>query len=172
MLIRVHILQTLKVMNILKGMHMSNFIPGSYPAQDALQLCVWVVFLALAIAAQTALAEDYAFASSKYSLASSVTNPNAGRQYAYRYNTELALNRPADDMSADSGTDTIHRLPNFSEQKKDDDWSINIQKQAPSSSDCSTSTTLPCLAAKEDQATEVKPQQESYWLVLRKAFHF
>jgi hypothetical protein len=151
---------------------MSNLISGSYLAQDTLQLCIWTAFLALAVAAQTALAEENAFATSKYSLTDSVVNPAVGRQYAYRFNADVALNRPDDAMSANTWTDNTPRLPNFTEQKTDDDWSINIQKQAPSSSDCSTSTTLPCLTSKNDQAPEIKPQQESYWVVLRKAFHF
>lgn len=151
---------------------MSNLIPGSYLIQDAMQICVWIVFITLAVAAQTAHSEEGAIATGKDTLTPKLINPGIHRQFPYRFNTNVALNRPNDAANSEPGFSSSPRLLNFTEQNREDDWSINIQKQAPSSSDCSKSSTLPCLDSKDDQLKDAKPQQESYWLVLRKVFHF
>ncbi len=162
----------LRYLNILKGKHMSNLIPGSYNIQDAMQICVWIFLIILAVTAQTAHSEEGAVANGKYALTPKLINPGINQQFPYRFNTNLAFNHPNETVNSEPAFNRSPRLLNFTEPNKEDNWSINIQKQAPSSSDCSTSSTLTCLDSKDNQLKDAKPQQESYWLVLRKVFHF
>ena len=151
---------------------MSNLIPGTYLVQDALQICVWIAFITFAVATQMAHSEENAIATGEYTLTPKLINPGTNQHAPYRFSTNLALNRPNEAVNLETGINSSPRLLNFTTPNKEDDWSINIQTQAPSSNDCSASSTLPCLDSKDDQPKDVKSQQESYWLVLRKVFHF
>ncbi|HTN93329.1 MAG TPA: hypothetical protein VMJ33_01985 [Gallionella sp.] len=151
---------------------MSNLIPGSYNIQDTMQICVWIFFIILAVMAQTAHSEEGAIANGKFALTPKLINPGINQQSPYRFNTNLAFNHPNEAVNSEPAFNRSPRSLNFTEPNKEDDWSINIQKQAPSSSDCSATSTLPCFDSKDDQLKDAKPQQESYWLVLRKVFHF
>lgn len=158
-------------MSILKGKHMSSLIPDSYFIHDALQICVWFVFFGLAVAAHTAQPEEGSFAIKKETLTTKLISPDTYLQPSYRLNTNVALNRAKDAVPIGAGFSITPRLPIFTEPKKEDDWSINIQKQISSSSDCSALSSPQCLDSK-DEGPYIKHQQDSFWFVLRKAFHF
>lgn len=161
---RVHILFTLRQLKILKGKHMSSLIPGSYFIQDVMQICAWIAFFGLAVAAHTAQSEEGSFAIEKDTSTTKPASSDTHWQPSYRLGTDAAPSR--------DGVSSAPRLFLFAEPKKEDGWSINIQKQTPSSStDCSPLSSLPCLESK-DERSDIKPQQDSFWFVLRKAFHF
>ena len=159
-------------LKILKGKHMSSLIPGSYFIQDVMQICAWIAFFGLAVAAHTAQSEEGSFAIEKDTSTTKPANSDTHWQPAYRLDTNVALKRPKDAVPSGDGFSSAPRLFLFAEPKKEDGWSINIQKQTPSSStDCSPLSSLLCLESK-DERPDIKHQQDSFWFVLRKAFHF
>ena len=150
---------------------MSSLIPGSYFIHDALQVCVWFAFFGLVVAAHTAQCEENSLAINKETLTAKPGSPSIYRQPSYRLDKDIALNHPRDALSTGTGFSSTPQLLNFAEPKKEDSWSINIQKETPSSGDCSSSSSLLCQDSK-DERPDIKPQRDSFWLVLRKAFHF
>lgn len=151
---------------------MSTLIPGSYFVQDAMQICVWLVFLGLAVAAHTAQSEEGEFAIEKDTVTNQFASPETHWQPSYRLNTaNVTLNRSKDAVPSGTGFSSTPRLSLLAEPKKEDDWSVNIQKQIPTSSNCTSLSSLMCLDSK-DEGPDNKPKQDSFWFVLRKAFHF
>jgi hypothetical protein len=150
---------------------MSSLIPGSCLIHDALQICAWFAFFGLAVAAHTAQCEENSLAFNKETLTAKPGSPSIYRQPSYRLDKDIAFNRPKNSLSTGTEFSNTHQLLNFTEPKKEDDWSINIQKQTPSSGNCSPSSSLLCQDSKEEQP-DIKPLRDSFWLVLRKAFHF
>jgi hypothetical protein len=156
---------------MLKGKNMLSLISSSHYIQDALHIILWLMFFSLAVAVHNAKSEEGTFASEKPTLATKSISSDIRRQLPYRFDTNLALNRPVNDISAGTRSSNTPKLSFFSAPKNEDGWSVNIQKEAPTSSNCATSSTT-CFDSKDVQPNEIKPQQESYWFVLRKAFHF
>lgn len=149
---------------------MSRPISGSCIIQDAMQICAWLVFLGLAVAAHTAQSEDGSFTIEKDPLTAELASPYTHRQSSYKINANVALNRSNDSAPFGTGLSNTSRLLHFTEPKNEEDWSINIQKRDPSSSSCSSQSSIQCLDSKDEGPD--KPQQDSFWFVLRKAFHF
>jgi hypothetical protein len=148
---------------------MFSLIPDNYHIQDAMQICIWFLLFGLAVAAQTAHSEESVFATENNTLTAKVVNSDIHRQLPYRFNSNVALNHP--NYAVPTGLSSTPRLSFFTEPKDEDSWSINIQQQAPSSSNCSSSS-LTCFDSKDDQLNDAKSQHNSFWFVLRKAFHF
>ena len=170
MLIHVHI-RPRRYLKMLKGMKMLSLISSSHYMQDTLHFGLWLMFLSLAVAVHNAKSEEVTFANQKPALTTKSISSDIRRQLPYRFDTNLALNRPVNSLSAWTGSNNTSKLSFFTEPRNEDGWSVNIQKQAPSSSDCAASSTT-CLDTKDLPPNEIKPRQESYWLVLRKVFHF
>jgi hypothetical protein len=151
---------------------MSSLIPGPYFLHDALQICVWFAFFGLAVAAHTAHCEEGSLVINKQAMTAKPANRAIYWQPSYRLDKDIALDRSRGALSTGTGFSNAPPLLNFTEPKKVDDWSINIEKQTPSSGgDCSPSTSLLCQDSKEERP-DIKPQRDSFWLVFRKAFHF
>jgi hypothetical protein len=151
---------------------MPTLIPSSYFVHDAMQICLWFVFLGLAVATHTAQSDEGEFAMEKNTATNQFAGPDTNWQPSYRLNTaNVMLNRSKDAAPSGTGFSSTPRLSLLAEPKKEDDWSVNIQKQIPTSSNCSSLSSLMCLDSK-DEGPDNKPQQDSFWFVLRKAFHF
>jgi hypothetical protein len=151
---------------------MSNFDPGSYFIQEAMQVCVWFVFVVLAIAAHTAQSEEAAFPPTKNILTTKPVNPDIDWQPSYRLNTHVVLKSSEQTVPTGLGFSRTPQTFLAAEPKKEDEWSLNIQKQMPSGKDCSTSASLLCFDSKEERPADIKPLRDSFWVVWRKAFHF
>lgn len=150
---------------------MSSLIPGSYFIHDALQICVCFAFFGLVVAAHTAQCGEDSLRFNKETLTAKPASPGIYWQPSYRLDKDIAFNRPKNSLSTGAGFSNTPQLLNFTEPKNEDNWSINIQKQTPSSGECSPSSSLLCQNSK-DERPDTKPQRDSFWLVLRKAFHF
>jgi hypothetical protein len=150
---------------------MSSLISSSNLIQEAMQVGLWFVFVSLAVAAHTAQSEEGSFALKKDILSIKPVSSDTHWQPSYRLNTNVALDRSKDAAPTGVGFSSTPRLLLVAEPKKEDDWSINIQKQIPSNNDCSPMSSLLCLDSKEERP-DIKPQRDSFWFVLRKAFHF
>jgi hypothetical protein len=150
---------------------MLSLITSSHYIQDAFHIGLWFMFLSLAVAVHNAKSEEGTFATGKPILTTKNISSDIRRHLPYRFDTNLALNRPINDVYAGTRSSSTPKLSFFTAPSNEDGWSVNIQKQAPTSNDCSTSSST-CFDSKDVQPNEIKPRQESYWFVLRKAFHF
>jgi hypothetical protein len=150
---------------------MSSLISSSNLIQEAMQIDLWFVFVGLAVAAHTAQSEEGSFAIKEETLLIKPVSSDTHWLPSYQLNTNVALNRSKDAVPTGAGFSSTPRLLLVAEPKKEDGWSINIQKQIPSNSDCSPLLSHPCFDSKEERP-DIKPQRESFWFVLRKAFHF
>jgi hypothetical protein len=150
---------------------MTSLIPNPHFIQDATHICMWFLLIGFAIATHTAQAEEGKFATEKNTLTNRVMSSDIRRPLPYQSNTNIALNGQNNALLAGAGSGGTPRLSFFNEPEEEDSWSVNIQKQAPSSSKCSPSS-LTCFDSNDDRTSEIKPQQDSFWFVLRKAFHF
>lgn len=130
--------------------------------REAKQLCSLVLFAGLLLVTHTAKSEE---------MASRLVNPNTQWQPSYHFNMNVADDLLKDVLPGEAGLDSAPHLLLFAETKKEEDWSINIQKQNTSGSGCSSLSSLLCIDSKEER-TELSPQRDSLWVVLRKAFHF
>jgi hypothetical protein len=150
---------------------MLSLINSSHYIQDAFHIGLWLMFLSLAVAAHNAMSEEGTFAAGKPILTTKNISSDIRRQLPYRFDTNLALNRPVNDAYTGTRSSGMSKLSFFNEPSNEDSWSVNVQKEAPTSSNC-TSSPPTCFDSKDEQPNGIKPRQESYWLVLRKAFHF
>jgi hypothetical protein len=150
---------------------MSSLISTSNLIQEAMQVGLWFVFVSLAVAAHTAQSEEGSFALKKDILSIKPVSSDTHWQPSYWLNMNVALNRSKDAAPTGVGFSSTPRLLLVAEPKKEDGWSINIQKQILSNSDCSPLSSHLCLDSKEERP-DIKPQRDSFWFVLRKAFHF
>lgn len=150
---------------------MSSLISSSNLVQETMQVGLWFVFVSLAVAAHTAQSEEGSFVLKRDILLIKPVSSNTYWLPSYQLNTTVALNRSKDAEPTGAGFSSTPRLLLVTEPKKEDGWSINIQKKIPSSSDCSALSSHLCLDSKEERP-DIKPQRESFWFVLRKAFHF
>jgi len=150
---------------------MSSLISGSNLIHEAMHVGLWFVFFGLAVAAHTAQSEEGSLAVKKDISSIKRVSSDTHWQPSYWLNTNVALNRSKNVAPTGVGFSSTPRLFLVAEPKKEDDWSINIQKQIPSNSDCSPSSSHLCFDSKEEQP-DIKPQRESFWLVWRKKFHF
>jgi hypothetical protein len=150
---------------------MSSLIHGSYFIQEAMHVCLGFVFVGLAVAANTAQSEESSFTSkpdiSKIQLPSS----EADWLPSYRLATNIVFSRLENPVPTQLGFNSTPRLFLVPETKKEDDWSINIQKQIPYSSNCSPLSSLLCFDSKEERP-DIKPLRDSLWIVWRKVFPF
>jgi hypothetical protein len=156
---------------MLKGKYMSSLSHGSDIVQAAQHFCVWVVFLGLAISANTAHSKESSYVNKKDISASKIVRSDSYWQPSYRLSQNIATNNSIASVATDTEFSNAPQLFHFSEPQKKNDWSINIQKQTPSSGDCSPLSSLLCLNSKDEQP-DIKTRQDSFWFVLRKAFHF
>jgi hypothetical protein len=136
-----------------------------------MQVGLWFVFVGLAVSAHTAQSEEGSFALKKDILSIKPVSSDTHWLPSYRLNTSVALNRSKDAAPTGAGFSSTPRLHLVAEPKKEDGWSINIQKQIPSNSDCSALSSHPCFDSNEERP-DIKPHRESFWFVLRKVFHF
>lgn len=150
---------------------MSRLISSSNLIQEVMQAGLWFVFVSLAVAAHTAQSEEGSFVLKKEILSIKSASSDTHWLPSYRLNTNVGLNRSKDAAPTGVGFSSTPRLLVVAEPKKEDDWSINIQKQIPSNNDCSPLSSHPCFDSK-DEGSDNKPQLNSFWLVLRKTFHF
>jgi hypothetical protein len=150
---------------------MSSLIPGSCFMQEAMHICFGVIFVVLAFAAHTAQSKEGLFAPKTDLLTIKLVNTDIKWQPSYRLNTNVALNPSEDSIPSRLGFSFTPRMFLIAEPKKEADWSINIRKQIPSGSDCSTLSSLICFDSKEERP-EIKPQRDSFWVVWRKALPF
>jgi len=150
---------------------MSRLISSSNLIKEVMQAGLWFVFVSLAVAAHTAQSEEGSFVLKKEILSIKSASSDTYWLPSYRLNTNVGLNRSKDAAPIGVGFSSTPRLLVVAEPKKEDDWSINIQKQIPSNNDCSPLSSHPCFDSK-DEGHDNKPQLNSFWLVLRKTFHF
>jgi hypothetical protein len=150
---------------------MTSLIFNSNLTQSRVRTGIWILFVSLAVASPAAQSAEGSFALKKETPSIKSVNSYPRWQPYYRLNTNLALNRSKDTASTGAGFSNSPRLFLNAEPKAEDNWSINIQKQNPSSNDCLKLPTSLCLGSTEEQP-EIKTQRDSFWLVLRKAFHF
>ena len=148
---------------------MSRLISSSNLIQETMQVALWFVFFSLVVTANTAQSKEGSFARKKHI---STKHVSSGTHWlpSYRLNTHAVLNSATYAVPTGVAFSSAPRMLPVAEPKNDD-WSINIQKQFPTNNDCSHLTSLPCFDSK-DEGLYNKLQHDSYWLVLRKTFHF
>ena len=151
---------------------MSGLIPVSFLAHKASQICCPVVFLGLAFAAHMAQSEEGYFAPDTDILKVQLVRSDTDLQPSWRLDTDSAFNRSGSSIATGSEFGHKPRLFLVAEPKKENDWSFNIQKQNPAGGDCSSLVSLVCTDSKEEQPADIQPPRQSFWVVLRKAFHF
>jgi len=156
---------------MLKGKYMSSLTHSSDIVQFAQHICAWIVILGLAFSAQTAQSEEGSFTVKKNISAPKIVSLETYWQPSYQLSQNVAPNHSIATPPTDAEFSNSPRLLHFSEPQQKDDWSINIQKQTPSSGDCAPLSSLLCLDSKDEQP-DINAQQESFWFVFRKAFHF
>lgn len=150
---------------------MSSLIFSSNLMHETMQIGLWFVFVSLAVAAHTAQSKEGSFALKEQILLIKPVSSDTHWLPSYQLNTNVALNRSKDATPTGVGFSSTPRLLLVAEPKKEDGWSINVQKQIPSNSDCSPLSSHPCFDSKEERP-DIKPHRDSFWFVLRKAFHF
>lgn len=149
---------------------MSRLISSSNLIQVVLQLGLWFAFISLGVTANTAQSKEGSFTLKKHKLSTKFISSGTHGLPSYRLNTHAVLNSSKDAIPTGVALSSAPRsLP--VPEPKNDDWSINIQKQLPSNNDCSHLSSLLCFDSK-DEGPYNKLQHDSYWLVLRKTFHF
>lgn len=149
---------------------MSRLIFSSDLIQEAMQVGLWFVIFSLAVTATTAHSKEGSFAVKKRMLSTKFLSSGTHGLPSYRLNTHAVLNSSKDASPTGVAFSGAPRLVPVVEPKTDD-WSISIQKQLPSNNDCSRLSSLLCFDSK-DEGPYNKLQHDSYWLVLRKSFHF
>jgi hypothetical protein len=149
---------------------MSRLIFSTDLMHGAMQVGLWFVVFSLAVTAHTAQSKEGSFALKKRMLSTKFLSSGTHGLPSYLINTHAVLNSPKDAVPTGVGFGSTPRLLPVAEPKNDD-WSINIQKQLPSNNDCSHLSSLLCFNSK-DEGPYNKLQHDSYWLVLRKTFHF
>jgi hypothetical protein len=150
---------------------MSSMAQSSDIAQVAQHICACIVFFGLAFSAHIAHSEESSFAVSKNISKSKIVSSETNWQPSYRLSRNVAPNNTIASLPTDTDFGAASRLFHFSEPQQKNEWSINIQKQTPSSENCSQLPSLLCLDSKDEQP-DINTQQDSFWFVLRKAFHF
>lgn len=150
---------------------MSRLTSSSNLIQEVMQAGLWFVFVSLAVAAHPAQSEEGSFALKKEILSIKSASSDTYWLPSYRLNTSVGLDRSKEAAPTGVGFNSTSRLLLVAEPKKEDEWSINIQKQIPSNNDCSPWSSHPCFDSK-DEGLNNKHQLNSFWLVLRKTFHF
>jgi D-alanyl-D-alanine endopeptidase (penicillin-binding protein 7) len=115
------------ILNIEKGEHMSNFVPGSCFIQQAMHLCFGFVFVGLVVAAHTAQSEEGSFAPTPDILMTQLVRSDADwlLPHPYRLNTNVAVTRSEDSAPAGSGFSNTPRLFLVSEPRNEAVWSTN-----------------------------------------------
>jgi hypothetical protein len=151
---------------------MTGLILDSQHIHDAVQICIWFLFFGFAVAVHAAHADEGTFVTGKNTLTAKNISSDIRRQLPYRFNTNLALNGQFNTLSTGTKFSSSPRLSFFTEPQEEDGWSINIQKQAPSSSKCSPLSFLKCFDSNDERPDDASTQKDSFWFVLRKAFHF
>lgn len=150
---------------------MSRLISRSRFIQEAMRAGLRLLLVSLAVAAHTAQSEEGSFALRKDIVSIKSVSSDPYRLPSYRLNANVGPNRSKDAAPTGAGFSSAPRLLLVAEPQKEDDWSINIQKQIPTSSDCSHLSSHPCFDP-NDEGPDNKPRHDSFWLVLRKTFHF
>jgi hypothetical protein len=150
---------------------MSSLTHSSDLIQVAQQICFWFAVLGLAVSAHTAQSEEVSFAIEKNNSTIKLVSSDTYWKPSYQINPNITPNRSKDLLPSVTKSSNSFKLLRYADTNKEDDWSLNIQMQGPTSGNCSPSSSLACLDSK-DERPDIKPQHESYWLVLRKAFHF
>lgn len=150
---------------------MSSLTHGSDLTQVAQQICIWIAVLGLAVSANTAQSEEGSFAVEKNISTTKLVSSDTYWNTPFQINPNIAPSRSSDSIPSVAKSRNSLKLLRFADTNKEDNWSLNVQMQGPASGDCSPSSSLVCLDSK-DERPDIKPQHESYWLVLRKAFHF
>ena len=148
---------------------MSGLISTSNLTQEAVQVALWFVFFGLMVTANTAQSKEGSVARKKHI---STTHVSSGTHWlpSYRVDTHALPNSAKRAVPNGVAFSSAPRLLPVDEPKNDD-WSINIQKQFPSNNDCSQLSPRLCFDSK-DEGPYNKLQHESYSLVLRKTFRF
>ena len=149
---------------------MSRLIFSSNQKHEIVQAGLWFLFVSLAVAAHTAHSDEGSFAFKKDIVSIKSLSFDTHWLPSYRLNTNVALNRSKDAAPTGTGFGSTPPLLLVTVPKHDD-WSINIQKQIPSSNDCSSLSSRLCFDS-IDEGPDNKTQHNSFWLVLRKTFHF
>jgi hypothetical protein len=150
---------------------MSSLTHGSDLLQVAQQFCFWFVVVGLAVSAHTAQSEEVSFAIDKNNSTIKLVSSDTYWKSPYQVNPNITPNPSRDSLPSLTNASNSFKLLRYADTKKEEEWSLNIQMQGPADGNCSPSTSLACLDSK-DERPDIKPQHESYWLVLRKAFHF
>ncbi|WP_283744327.1 hypothetical protein [Sideroxydans sp. CL21] len=138
--------------------------------QKAMQVGFWFVIFSLAVTATTAQSKEGSFALKKRMLSNKFLSSGTHGLPSYLLNTHALLNSTKDGAPSGATFGSAPQHVSVAESKKDD-WSISFQKQLPSNNDCSHLSSLLCFDSK-DEGPYNKLQHDSYWLVLRKSFHF
>ena len=135
------------------------------------QICLCLALFGFVVAVHNAHADEVAVPIKKEQSTTNVVRPGSYWTPSYRLGQDISPN-PAKGSTASrtrfgSSLQSLARA----DASRRDDWSINIEKQAPVSEDCANSSTLSCLDTKETPP-DATTHHESYWLIFRKAFHF
>jgi hypothetical protein len=149
---------------------MSRLIFSSNLIQEVIQPGIWLVCFSLAVTALTAHSKEGSFAVKKHKPTANFAGSSAHWLPSNRLNTQFWPNSSKRTVPLEG---TLGGAPRqlLVAEPKNDDWSINIQKQFPSNNDCSHMLSPLCFDSK-DEGPYNKFQHDSYWLVLRKTFHF
>jgi hypothetical protein len=145
----------------LKEGNMSDFIYGSCVFQDAVRMLLGIVFFGFAIASYSAQFDEGSFNHESH-----YTHWNP----SYRLNTNVVLYRSKDALHTGVGLSGKPLFSLVTEQIKESDWSISIQQQISSFSDCSPLSSLLCFDSKQERFDTNNASH--HWVVLRKSISF
>jgi len=149
---------------------MPNLISGSCFIQAAmLRMCLWMVFIGIAVEAHTAQSAQNSFAPDLEILTIQPLRSGAGWLLPYRLNASVVLTRSADTVPAGPGFSSTPRWPLVAEPKKEAVWPTNAGWQIASSNDRASLSPLLRLESKGGRI-EIKPRRNSVGFAWRKAF--
>jgi len=150
---------------------MSRRIPRLYFLQETRHICVWLIFFGLAITGQAALSEEIPFATKNGGLSTKIASSISSGESPYQPNKNTIIFRSRNAAPIGASPSRFSRMPLLAEPKAEDNWSVNIQQQTPTVEDCASESSYQCLKSNEDRIDN-EPHRDSFWVVLRKVFHF
>ncbi len=133
------------------------------------RMCFGLVFVGLAIAAQTAQSAENSFARDMSILTIQPVHSGADRPFPYQLNVSVVLIRSADTAPVGAGFGNTPRLHLVTEPKKDAVRPIDARWQATPDSDRISLSPLLRFES-EGERIEIKPRRHSIWVGWRKAF--
>jgi hypothetical protein len=150
---------------------MSDVSYTSNLIQEVMQLGLCFVLVSFSVAAHVVQAAEAPIALDKDTLSVEAVNSDTHWLPDYRINSKIELKWSKSAASTRLGFSSTPQLLVVTEPKREDDWSITIQRQIPTMTDCSPLSSYLCPDS-IDQGPDIQPQHDSLWFVLRKPFDF